>query len=225
MTKTIGTWGVFATLTSTGWSMGLPNADSPVRMSPALISSAADHNKAVLDYFVGAGLPADQIDRVDAGPTVATTTSVKDNFVPSPPQLHHYLSSIFRKVNDVPVGESFATAWINAKGEVVEESIYWPAIPASAIASAMSFRDLLSDPTRSAAVLGSVPPSSKGGRLVIHHTPCVGGPVEATATYDVIDGNRVRHFGPDGTEAFLASERGTVNTPARTPPIGASAGN
>jgi hypothetical protein len=65
--KVVGTEGVFATFAQTGWTLGAPNAAATALKSPIFSGSAADHNQAVLAYFTGAGLPADQVLRVDTG--------------------------------------------------------------------------------------------------------------------------------------------------------------
>jgi hypothetical protein len=164
-----------------------------------------------VDYFVKAGLPADQIDRVNAGATMATSTSVSANFESSPPTLVHYTSTIYRKVAGFPVVESFAVATINAQRDVIEESVYWPPVPSSVIADAQNISSVASDPARFKATFASLPTSVTDARVAIHHTPCVGGTAEMRATYDVIDApkgghSRIRHFSLDGKEVILAVE-------------------
>jgi hypothetical protein len=223
MSKVVGAWGVFATVASTGWAMGLPNATSPERSVPPLTTSADAHNRAVLDYFVNAGLPADQVDRVAIGTTVGGYAMAMDNFVPSPPELQFYTSSIFRKVSGIKVVESFAVASMNVKMEPAIESIYWPPVPAAVIASAKSLSALVSDGARGPTFLAKLPAGASHGEVVIHLTPPGGGDAEGIATFDFIDrgsgGGVVRHFLPDGSETLLAAERGkgTVGTPKVAP--------
>src|SRR6478752_5997857 len=59
--KLVGSEGVFATVEHSGWVIGIPNADSSAKRVPPLTQSEEVHNRAVLDYFVSAGLPKAQI--------------------------------------------------------------------------------------------------------------------------------------------------------------------
>ena len=67
--KVVGDYGVFGTNAKTGMVLALPNADAPSRGRPGPKYGADAHNAAVKDYFVGAGLPAEEI-----GPITVNTT-------------------------------------------------------------------------------------------------------------------------------------------------------
>jgi hypothetical protein len=132
--KFIGTDGVFATNKVTGASRALRNADSPVLQRPPLTESADAHNARVLAYFKDAGLPQDQIRQArvlthmkSSGPTSERRTA---------PAFLGYTTVITRQIDGIPVPDSFAAARFNADDEVVEEWVYWPTIPAGAIAEA-----------------------------------------------------------------------------------------
>jgi hypothetical protein len=76
MHKMIGDQGVFATR-STGMVTALTNADSTARKGTP-IGDDASHNDAVRQYFVQAGLPADQIDSVEDREVVSVPASTGD---------------------------------------------------------------------------------------------------------------------------------------------------
>jgi hypothetical protein len=218
--KTIGDNGVFATLVTSGWTMAIPNGNAPTRLVAPLSASADVHNQAVKDYFASCGIPLSQIGSVVAHGSVYGTMGPQDTSGPPPMHFANYSSVLSRSVDGVPIADSFAWAIINADNDVVEEAVYWPAIPKSVVDDAAAFQTMLTDPTRGAGFLNALPKSFPPGQVVVHHTPCVGGPAEAVATYDVLDRGTVgmarqRHFASTGQEVILASESAPIppNTP------------
>jgi hypothetical protein len=188
MHKFVGAQGVFATL-PTGKSLSLANADAIVRQHAApLPGGATAHNQAVRDYFVGAGLPGNQIASVDIMPAMTQMFDVASQKL-SPPKLEYYVSMIQRQVAGLPVADSYAWARINQDGAVVEESVYWPEIPATAVADAQAFAAKLADSTSQQAYITALP-TSKPGQLIIHHTSGEWtASFVAAAVYDVPDDN------------------------------------
>lgn len=209
MHKFVGDQGVFATR-PTGLSLGLTNATAAVRQHPGpLPGGASAHNQAVRDYFVNAGLPADQIGSVDIMPAMSVNADLVNN-KQFDPKLEFYFSIIRRQVAGVPVRDSYAWARINLDGAVVDESVYWPQIPPSAIADAKDLTKTLADKVAATNFLSKLPPN-KAGQLVIHHTPGEWtGAFEATATYDVPDDNpdfkATIHYNANGQRHIFAHE-------------------
>ena len=124
--KTIGDYGVFATLPATGWTMGIPNGDAPTRSVAALSASADVHNQAVKDYFLGAGLGASQIGSVTAHASVYGMKGPQGASGPTPLKFANYSSVLSRSIDGIPIAESFSWAIKKANNDVVEEAVYWP---------------------------------------------------------------------------------------------------
>ena len=186
----------------------MPNATSAAAAKPACSSNGDIHNAAVRDYFVSCGLPADQILIVSAHATVHALLQNGDNPVGKPTTFDWYSSVISRQVNGIPVPDSFAWARMNASGEVVAESVFWPDIPVDIMNRA---RGLAAAPPAVAAA------DPKGrGRAVIRHTgPTFADTFAADAAFGVPaagEMGHVKHFDGRGAEVSLAYE-----TPAPVP--------
>jgi hypothetical protein len=107
-TKLVGKEGVFATLSTTGWVLALPNANAPSIAVAPLTQSEAVHNRAVVNYFSGAGLPTAQIGEVHAHPSMhASGQSGVDN-ISNNLTFEGYTSVITRVVAGILVPDSFA---------------------------------------------------------------------------------------------------------------------
>ena len=210
MHKFVGDQGVFATFPS-GMILATSNASAQVRQHGGpLPGGSAAHNQAVRDYFVGAGLPANQIQSVDIFPVVGSLASTNSSGPTPDPTLLYYNSFIRRQIAGISVADSYAWARINQDGVVINESVYWPNISDSAIAQAKSFAALLADDASAAAYSAKLP-SKKRGKLVIHHTPGEWpGIFAAAAVYDVPDDNidfvGIIHFDANGVQAVLPHE-------------------
>ena len=205
--KTVGAFGVFATRKS-GWAVGLPNADAPAVQRPPLVTSGEAHDKRVLSYFLAAGLPSSQVQRVNAHATVSQSgaTETLHDLQAASPTLEWYSSVISRAIQGIPVAESFAIARFNADDEVVSETVIWPAIPASVVADAVALRTRIQDQAQGAEFRGKLPPSLAGEQatVVIHHTPAPhDGAFVARASYDTFAASgmrRLRQFDSAGSE-------------------------
>jgi hypothetical protein len=208
ISKLVGSEGVFGTVPETGWVLATPNARAPSTLAEPLTRSPDVHNKTVLDYFVGAGLPADQIGLVNAHATVKGSGVGSVDM--SNGEFAGYTSVLSRTVAGIPVPDSFAWARFNVKGESVEEQVYWPAIPGNVIQEAKRFQAIVSDPVQYAALLSKVPASLSSGRVVIRHSPGTEkSAFQAVASYDVLQPGEmggVRHFDSTGAEFNLANE-------------------
>ena len=168
MHKIVGNDGTFATLPS-GLTIATANSDAQSRGRGRLPGDAAAHNGAVRAYFVGAGIPENQIDAVrdfevvGAGGHGAPTGNVVG-------VLQYRNSMITRQISGVPVPDSFAWAHLNEDGNVVEESVYWPPIPTSVAQQAAALSARLSVSTEIANYRKTIGVSAEG-RVCIRHSP------------------------------------------------------
>lgn len=210
MQKMVGTDGVFATRPLTSLVVAMPNATAPCRKRPPLAGGPDAHNRAVQDYFVKAGLPADQILKVEtysamsAGGAGAELDSASLNGT-----LNHYFSVVTRQVNGIAVLDSFAWARINADGDVVSESVYWPPLSASVSTDAAALQHVVTDPATRPGFLAKISTDhpSDSGQIFIRHTPGEwDGSFVAAASYDIGDRTRILHVRADGSQFTLPHE-------------------
>jgi hypothetical protein len=137
----------------------------------------------VRDYFVGTGLPSDQIGNVSihatmSGGGLASMVDVSKG------HLDWYTSVITRKIDSVPVAESVAWATFNEDGKVVKESVFWPPVPTDVVQDALALR---------AAVAGGdyfkqAPSVPQDGQVTIHHTIGMGATLAFASCYQVRPG-------------------------------------
>jgi hypothetical protein len=183
MHKFLGDQGVYATFPS-GMVLALANANASVMKNAAPLPGGADaHNRAVHDYFVGAGLPESQIASVEIFPVMMGPVA-QTGPATSKLRLSHYNSLIKRKIHDIEVPDSYAWARFNENGAVVNESVYWPEISDSVVSDAQKFSAHLA--SQAGQAYRTSLPTSEEGKLVIHHTPGEWGHgFAAIALYDV----------------------------------------
>jgi hypothetical protein len=223
--KEVGSEGVFATDELTGAVRASLNGNAPTATIPALTSDPNVHNQAVLSYFLGCGLPQDQVAEVHPMAEMEASGAVGD---PSPaqPRFVSYFSRLERQIQGVPVIESFAWARVNKNGDVTAEAVYWPPISNSVVQAARDLMAIDADQTRGPALRKLLPAGSSGGRVVIHHSSSASHVAFAAfASYDVqwIDSRsvgknhraRIRSFDANGTE--LNAYTSTNANPPRRP--------
>jgi hypothetical protein len=171
MHKIIGDQGVFATRAS-GMVTALTNANSAARQGTP-IGDNASHNDAVRQYFVKAGLPADQIEAVQDFEVVSVPASSSEDVGPPQRTVQYRYSMIKRQIQGISVPDSFAWARMNIDGTVVEEQVYWPSIPQSVIDSALAFSSRLGDQATLTAFEAQLPAHQheKDKGVVIRHSP------------------------------------------------------
>jgi hypothetical protein len=210
LSKLVGSDGVFATVPETGWVLAIPNAHAPSRLADPLTRSPEVHNKAVVDYFVGAGLPANQVGTVNAHASVQGSGSGPLAGPLPNGEFAGYTSVITRVVAGVPVPDSFAWARFNINGVVVEEQVYWPTVPNNVVQEAKALVAMLADPTRNAAFARKLPANLVLGQVVIRHSAgSYRAAFESVASYDVTQPGqmgRVRHFDRNAAEFAMVSE-------------------
>lgn len=174
-----GSWGRLTTWKS-GRMAALLDSDAPAR-SARMLLDAEVHNQAARAYFVGAGLPEDQIDAVVIHGTVAFSgpSGSPEAEVPRPVD---YTTLISRQVRGIPVAESHAWVTFTADGRVVREAVFWPAIPAAVMAAAERVDGAL----RAGSLRSAGADAERGARAAIHHSSGFGEEARFIACADVV---------------------------------------
>ena len=225
-TKYQGRNGVLAIDQKTGLALAVRSdgADKASRVPASAGASTAvldpdEHNKRVVNYFVRAGLPRDQVGVVHAN-TYLSASGPTSKAASIEPRVDGYATIVSRKAGGFDVVDSVAWARIDGKGQVLGEWVYWPPIPAKVVDDARRLNETLNGAGRS-DFLSKIPSPQKTGKVVIRHaSPFAGGGFEAFASYDVIVRNErperattsvyVRHFDAEGREFRLPHEMRNV---------------
>jgi hypothetical protein len=215
--KVVTADGVFAVQLRNGLAIGVSGGGTDKGGKASGTPATADrnvmdpdkHNDRVLDYFLAAGVPRAQVGAVHATTYLSSTGSASEAH-PAPPQVDGYASILERVVEGHAVVDSVAWARMSDQGRVLSEWVYWPAIPARALAEARRLDEVLKDPER-ASYMARLPAGLPKGKVVIRHSSgTVDAPFEAFASYDVVD-RKVLSEGVDGRE----QERQTVSVVVR----------
>ena len=210
--KTSGSLGVFVVDMVDGSARAVANAEGTTMI--ALTDKPDVHNQRVRNYFLGGGLPADQIDTVQAMATMKGSGTVGDSVdsVLAHREFHAYTSAISRVVAGIPVPDSFAWARFQADGTVEAEGVHWPTVPGSVVAAALALQTTLTDPVLGSALMRRLPGAQP--QVVIRHSPA-GYPSgqQVFASIDVRDRTglraRTRHFDAAGSELTLNTNVGS----------------
>jgi hypothetical protein len=211
--KIVGTNGVFATDETNGWVLATPNGGAPSTQRPPYSGDADDHNSKVLAYFLSAGIPQDQIGGVNVhtmmqGGINATGERTAD-------RLLGYYSLLTREINGILVAESTAWARFNVDNDLVEESVFWPELPATVVDQATAMSTQVADVSQLGSLQQTIEASYPGygtatGHVVIHHADSTyHGASFVVVTYDSTpghDGLGVYHFDKNGQRVILAHE-------------------
>jgi hypothetical protein len=184
--KRVGDQGTFAVSRANGATFAIPKAGAAsLRLAPYGASAEA-HDAFVKDYFLKLGVPADQVGSVRTM-TLVEATGAATQETHAMPRIVAYYSVLQRAVDGIPVPDSFAWARVNTRGEVVQEGVYWPALPARAIDEAREFRKRLADGAEREQFAARV--KAPGGKvmLAIRHSGAeLSGPAfECFASFDV----------------------------------------
>jgi hypothetical protein len=223
-TKVVGSEGTFAVDVQNGLAVALLNAHSQLgQVEIWYTKGPEEHNQVVMEYFAGAGIPRNQIAGVHA--TMSLTGSPNGEQMPRPqPNVAGFQSIIARTAEGIPVVDSVAWGRMHDSGEVIAEWVYWPAIPAAAVADAKKMRAMLRSDADRSAFIAKLPANLPAGNIVIRHSSAsTSGPFEAFASYDVPERRFssapygtastnqavviMRHFDISGRERSLPQER------------------
>ncbi len=209
MQRDVGSEGVFAFHLTTKGSKAVPNATSSAKQAPSFTGTGDEHAAAVKAYFVGAGLPVDQVARTDSQTVMSGGGTVGSGEESA--SVTAYVTSLIREVAGVSVPDSIAWARLNANQAAVEESVFWPALSSSVIADAQALVQIASDPAQLAAYRAKLPQGSGEGEVMIRHSAWSTVPFFASASYDVTvlppqGGGYQRHFDVNGKEFRLPEE-------------------
>lgn len=186
-----GTLGSFAVQRTSRSATAIPNFGLPVPDNIFPGDDAAQ-NKAVHEYFVGAGIPADQVLSLSANQTLITWSRwPEEGELPDPnaePSWGTILaiawySVLHRGFEGVEIVDSTAWAMLGSNGNALTEQVYWPSLDAGVVEELDAFRAVLDDASERERYFARLP-SIAEGRLVIRHTSWFyDGPFVARAAY------------------------------------------
>jgi hypothetical protein len=210
--------GAFALDPTNGWTMALLDANTP--RGPYILD-ANDQALRVNSYFVSAGVPAEQISDV-ATTFHAEGSAQMGNGAPSP-ALESLNSILRRSISGIPVPDSYAWAKMTTSGQVDMESVFWPPIDSSVVASALALAQSLNDATSQAAFMAKLPRVYKTAGVVIHHSDLsIHSAPTAFVSFDATIGSEataaMHHFDPAGQEFRLPQELTAAPQPPRPVP-------
>lgn len=202
--KYVGEFGAFVEW-SNGFSLGLPNANSPSITAGPLSQSSAVHTDRVLSYFKGAGIPADQI-----GEVRLTTLMQRggDSTGETFSNLVGFTTILTRKIDGVRVEGSFAWAQFNANNVVVAEQVWWPELPSSLLTKTQALRQTFASAAQEAVYRAKLPPevATAKGEVVLHHAPPLAVDWFSDVTFDIQgEAGTVRAFDSASAEVIYAS--------------------
>jgi hypothetical protein len=207
MREIVGSQGVFATEDRSQMVLALPNEGAPSLGDGNFPGGGDAQNAAVLDYFVNAGLPRDQVLGVAALEGGRSFISANSPGLTQDILSTNFDSYISRGYRGVEVVESFAWSQLGSHGESISESVYWPEIPASIMSGIAPFQSMLADAATRDAYLGRLPDGTQGGVLAIHHTSGTWqGAFAAALSFDVSLNGVTVHFDANGSGFTLPGE-------------------
>ncbi len=203
-----GGLGAFALDTTNGWTMAVLDATSPT--GPYNLDEA-DQAQRVKLYFIGAGIPAEQVAAVGSTFIVAGGGAVSDT-TSKPPALESINSVLSRSVGGIRVVESFAWAKMTTSGDVDMEAVFWPSIDNSVVDRATAFATSMRDTATANAYRAKLPGTIyRDDGVVIHHSDfSIHSSPTAYVSYDVTlrpdQSAAMRHFDENGVEFRLPHE-------------------
>lgn len=210
--KEIGPNGVFVHYAN-GYSAGIPNARAPSFQAGPYSNDVPTHHARVLAYFKSAGLPADQVGSTSVNTWMREGGPMQE-MTPQGPvakavvayrELIGHVSIISRVVEGVRVADSFAWAMFNKNDEVVAEQVWWPELRDGLVAEVKAFKSALGPSFRAKL---PVELAQTQGELVIHHANPTGEKWYSTVSYDVNQGQEMRHFDASGAQVSFNSPLG-----------------
>lgn len=173
------------------------------------------HNKAAKDYFISIGLPIAEIGGMHVTTMMSGASRIGGGPTP-PPMFMWYTSHMERKLGGILVEGSHAFAAIDTNGDLITESVYWPAIPLDVVQAAAALDARLKSASERATFLAKaravIPIDDATGQVKIIHTSWTHhGAFEAHAVYDVLTANTGKraniHFNENGERIVMPEER------------------
>lgn len=185
----------------TGFAGATPSADV-LRVVKPFGATLEEHHSKVREYFVGAGLPSDQIRTVSGGAQVEEIGAVGDPARITRPV--SYTSVITRSILGVPVYGSGAVASLADSGQAISEAVFWPSIPTGPVTEAAAWKAGFTGDAV-VAFRAKLPPdidwSQADARVVVvHQSARWTGAAYARAVLHVSTPEKVYRFLQDGTE-------------------------
>jgi hypothetical protein len=206
--RSVGDEGVIA-IGPHGALLSVPNAGAPSTHT-SFVGTASEHERLTRNYFVGAGLPEEQIGHIQNNgyfETVDNAVEFSTTGLPHQTQQGYY-TVVQRHVSNFPVVGSYAWARLNSENEVVSEEVYWPEFPGELLIDAEALTRSLPE------VLGKLPieirdRAARSATVVISHSPFMQENFEAFAALLVPGQNEEpdRRFDISGRELLFQSEQ------------------
>jgi hypothetical protein len=220
-----GSLGAFAVDPSNGSVKAILNADSP--RGPYILDEATQ-GAQVQAYFVGCGLPADQIARVDvtyhligSGPGSGSTPDSGAIVANGQPVLTSLNSILRRSVHGVFVVDSTAWAKMTTAGAVDMESVFWPPLPTAIVTSAVNFATTMQGSAQYAAYVAKLPGTIQeaAGVVLRHSDASIHSTPTAYVSFDArfVGEGTTRHFDQNGVEFRLPNEVNTMPSDVHPP--------
>ena len=203
-----GPRGIFSVNPTTGVTSASPSADVLSTFVP-YGKTAAEHGAKVKEYFINAGLPADQIGNVQGGAGLTDSGAV-DDWSHHTTRVSRFYTIITRSINGVPIRNSGAIASLADSGRAIHELVFWPPISKSLVDQAAGWKASL-DAKATTAYRARLPADVDwtlgAGEVAIIHQSARGatGPY-AVVSYETQSANGVRHFDPNGAEFHTPEE-------------------
>lgn len=195
--------GIFAE-TSNGYSAFSLNPGVQLQRSTPFPGGGQAHNSRVMAYFVGAGLPAEQVGAINTSALMMESGVVTQEEPISRTVLGH-VAKLTRVIDRVPVAESFAAARFNGDDVLVSEQVWWPEVSATITADIAAFRSVLDDAKSASSFRASLPVQARDGQgaITIHHSLPLAQKWEEIVTWDVPVGHSVHHYNRLGNRVAL----------------------
>lgn len=176
----VGDKGVFMVDTVTGATLAVPTSPTipkpPVgqrsealsqlpALPEPLSTDPVKHNAVASQYLTKAGVPAKEIGGTHVTTTMAGGGPIASGVQPGKSKLLFYTTHLERKLNGIPVENSYAFVAFDKNGNVITQGSYWPAIPAEVVKQAVALKAKLASPSQRSGFLAAAQGASFGGEV------------------------------------------------------------
>jgi hypothetical protein len=176
----IGDKGVFMVDKVTGATLAVPTSPTiakppvgqrseastpPLALPQPLSTDPVKHSAVAAQYLTKAGVPAKEIGGTHVTTTMAGGGPIAAGVQPGKSKLLFYTTHLERKLNGVPVENSYAFAAFDKDGKVITQGSFWPAIPASVVRQALALKAKLAKPSQRSGFLAAAQDASFGGEV------------------------------------------------------------
>jgi hypothetical protein len=204
-----GEFGVFALNQANGAAFASTSTNSPLAHIK-YHGDAKSHNETARQYFLKAGIPADQIEGIQAN-ALMSGHGDSGGLDHGTVETEGYISSLIRSIEGVRVVDSVAWVRLSDTGQASAETVFWPAVPRDAIDVALRLKKSVSEDIRNKSEFIKRMEGEDGDIVIRHSSHTVTEAPTFFVSFDVVShrGNTTvtRHFAPDGKEFLLRQEQ------------------